>query len=332
MDKRTFTKIAGALGLAAALAPALALAAGPIKLRVSSAAADTDWLSGGLRVFKEQLEKLAPGKFAVEVYTGSSLFRQGTEVPALQRGNLEMSTMTTFEVEQQIPEFSVFSSGYLFRDYAHARKVFDSDIGKAYFAEVARKMELQIIEPMYLGTRQVNLRDGRAVKTPADLSGIKLRVPGGPGWVALGKGLGVTPTPMAVSEVYLALKTGAIDGQENPLPITKANNFQEVTKTIVLTSHLVQPVFLTMAKKKWDQIDAAGQQAVRQAARLAADYNDQGRIKEEAEIVDFFKSKGLTIQTPDLAAFRASVDKEYAQAGIAAKWPKGLKEKIEAVR
>src|SRR4051812_44672780 len=91
--------------------------------RFSTAAPRPDFLSRSLAMFKAELEKAAP-EFDVQVYPGSQLFRQGTEVPALQRGNLEMSTMTTFEVAQQVPEFGVFNRAYLFRDYDHARKTF----------------------------------------------------------------------------------------------------------------------------------------------------------------------------------------------------------------
>src|SRR5213082_3049429 len=125
-------------------------------LRVSTAAPPPDFLSRSLGQFKAELEKAAP-EFDVQVYPGSQLFRQGTEVPALQRGNLEMSTMTTFEVEQQLPEYGVLSAGYAFRDYDHMHKVFDGPIGKDYTDAVSKAMGIQIIDTVYLGTRQMNL-------------------------------------------------------------------------------------------------------------------------------------------------------------------------------
>src|SRR3954452_14095004 len=102
-------------------------------LRFSTAAPPPDFLSRSLAMFKTELEKSAP-EFDVQVYPGSQLFRQGTEVPALQRGNLEMSTMTTFEVAQQVPEFAFFNRAYLFRDYPHAYKTFTGPVGKRYAA------------------------------------------------------------------------------------------------------------------------------------------------------------------------------------------------------
>src|SRR5438477_8084817 len=155
-------------------------------LRFSTAAPPPDFLSRSLAQFKAELEKAAP-EFDVQVYAGSQLFRQGTEVPALQRGNLEMSTMTTFEVAQQMPEYGLFNRAYLFRDYAHLRKVFDGPIGADYRRKVAGKMGIEILSVAYLGTRQVNLRAKRDVKAPDDLAGVKMRMPAGPEWLLLGR-------------------------------------------------------------------------------------------------------------------------------------------------
>lgn len=320
----------------AALAVALGTAslgwAQAVTLRISHAANEADWLHKSMLMFKDNVEKALPGQVAVQVHGASSLFRQGTEVPALQRGNLEMSTMTTFEVEQQMPEYGIFSSGYLFRDYAHLANVMRGPVGKDYYEAVAAKMGIQIIEVTYLGTRQLMLRQAKDVKTPADLAGVKMRMPAGPGWLALGKGLGVSPTPMAMPEVYLSLKTGTIDGQDNPLGIARANNLQEVSQQIVMTSHLVQPVFYAIAKPFWDKLTPAQQEAIRKAARESATANDNGKLAEEKEMVAFFQKAGLKIATPDLAAFRASVDKQYTESGLAAKWQPGLKDKVLAVK
>lgn len=301
-------------------------------IRISCAAIDTDALSKSMYLFKDTLEKSAPGKFDVKVYPASTLFKQGTEVPAMQRGNLEMSTMTTFEVEQQVPEFAIFSTGYLFRDYAHMKAVFASPIGAEYAKKVEEVMDIKILQPFYLGTRQVNLRKARDVKGPDDLKGVKLRVPGGPGWLSLARGLGVSPTPMAMPEVYLALSTGTIDGQENPLSIMRANKLEEVTQQVVLTSHLVQPVFLSMAMSAWKKMSAEDQAKALAAAKVAADSNDQARLAEEQGIVDALQAKGLKIARPDLASFKRSVMAQYEVAGLKARWPTGMYERIQLVK
>jgi tripartite ATP-independent transporter DctP family solute receptor len=272
-----------------------------IPLRFSTAAPPPDFLSRSMQQFKADLERAAP-EFDVQLHYASSLFRQGTEVPAMQRGNLEMSTMTTFEVAQQVPEFGFMNRAYLFRDYDHAYKTLTGALGKRYVDAVASKMNVLILAPTYLGTRQVALRTPREVKGPADLSGLKLRMPGGPDWLLLAQSIGATPTPMAMPEVYLSLQTGAIDGQENPPTIFNAAKFHEVSKQMVLTSHLVQPVFYTVAKPFFDKLGPQQRQKLQAAAVRAARWNDEQRLADEKTVLDGLAAKGLTVSRPDLGA------------------------------
>jgi TRAP-type transport system periplasmic protein len=319
------------LALAAALVSATAGAQQKIPLRFSTAAPPPDFLTRSIQQFKADLEAAAP-EFDVQVHPGSTLFRQGTEVPALQRGNLEMSTMTTFEVAQQMPEFGFFNRAYLFRDYDHAYKTFTGPLGKRYADAVAAKMGVVILAPTYLGTRQVNLRVARDVKGPADLAGVKMRMPGGPDWLLLGQSIGVTPTPMNMPEVYLALQTGTIDGQENPPTIGNAAKFFEVTKQLVITSHLVQPVFYSIAKPYFDKLTADQRQKLTAAAIKAARWNDEQRLNDEKTIIDGLAGRGLTVTRPDLATFRANADKVYAGADAAKPWDRKMMDEVMAVR
>ncbi len=153
--------------------------------------------------------------------------------------------------------------------------MFDGPIGEAYREAVAAKMGVVILAVGYLGTRQVNLRTKRDVHAPADLAGVKMRMPADPEWLLLGRAIGVSPVPMGMPEVYLALKTGTIDGQENPLSILAAAKFYEVTQQVVLTSHLVQPVFLDIGAKPWAKLSDDQQAKLRAAAQAAMKQNDR---------------------------------------------------------
>jgi tripartite ATP-independent transporter DctP family solute receptor len=314
-------------GLAAA--PFAARAQTATRLRISTAAPPGDFLAKALEGLKAELDAAKVG-LAAEVYPAGTLFKQGTEVPAMQRGNLEMSTMTTFEVAQQIPEYGFFNRGYLFRDYEHMHRVFGGPIGETYRKAVSDKMGIEILATAYLGTRQVNLRHRRPVKTPEDLAGVKLRMTAGPEWLLLGRALGANPVPMGMAEVYLALKTGTIDGQENPLTILNAAKFYEVTEQVVLTSHMVQPVFINIATPAWARLDAAQQAALRSAAAHAAQANDSGRLGDEKTVADGLAARGLTVDTPDLAAFRAHADKVYADSDVAKSWNAALAKQVQA--
>jgi TRAP-type transport system periplasmic protein len=320
------------LVLAAGIAMTASAAAQKIQLRFSTAAPPPDFLSKSLERFKEEVDKAAPDQFDIKLHPGSSLFRQGTEVPAIQRGNLEMSTMTTFEVAQQIPEWGFFNRAFLFRDWDHVAKVMSGPIGERYKKDVADKMGIVILAPTYLGTRQLNLRTKRDVKGPADLAGVKLRMTGGPEWLLLGEALGVTPTPMAMPEVYLSLKTGSIDGQENPLTIMNAAKFYEVTEQVVLTAHLVQPVFYSLRKQTWDALSAAQKKVIQDAAETATRQNNEARLNDEKQVAERLKAQGLTITAVDMKPFLDKADQVYGASDFAKAWNKELMAQAVAVK
>jgi TRAP-type C4-dicarboxylate transport system substrate-binding protein len=132
--------------------------------------------------------------------------------------------------------------------------------------------------------------------------------------------------------VYLGLKTGTIDGQDNPLSGVRAAKFYEVMKQIVLTSHLVDGVFIALSSKTWNAMNASQKQKVQAAAQAAVAFNNDGNIKEEAQLVDFFKKEGLQVTTPDVDAFRKTVQMAYLNSEYAKIWPKGLVERVNAVK
>jgi tripartite ATP-independent transporter DctP family solute receptor len=330
LDRRVLLGATAAIALTASGLPALAQS--KTVLRISTPAVPDDWHAKMWTVFKDTLEKSAPGEFDVQINLNASLFKQGAEPTAMARGNLELTTVSAQDIAKQVPEFSIFTAGYIVRDPAQQQKIFNGPIGAEMFKLVADKMEITPLATAYLGTRQVNLREVRKVNVPADLKGVKLRMPGSKEWLFLGEALGATPTPLAFGEVYLGLKSGTIDGQDNPLPSVKAAKFYEVTKQIVLTGHLVDGIFISIASKAFKALSPANQQKVLAAAQAAAAFNNENRIKEEAELVAFFKKEGLQVSTPDLDAFHKTVQAAYQNSDYAKVWPKGLLERINATK
>ena len=329
--RRSLLLAASVVAVAGTLLPA-AQAQTKTVLRVSTPAVPDDWHAKMWTVFKDSLEKSAPGEFDVQINLNASLFKQGTEPAAMARGNLELTSISAFDIAKLVPEFSVFTAGYIVRDPDHQQKVFNGPIGTDMFKLVSEKMDVTPLSTVYLGTRQVNLREVRNVKTPADLKGVKLRMPGSKEWLFLGEALGATPTPLAFGEVYLGLKTGTIDGQDNPLPSVRAAKFYEVTKQIVMTSHLVDGIFIAISNKAWNAMSPTQKQKVKAAADAASAFNNENRIKEEGQLVEFFKKEGLQVTTPDVEAFRKSVQTTYQNSEYAKVWSKGLLERINATK
>ena len=325
------------LGLAAAAAftattATTAFAQTKTVLRISSPAVPDDWHGKMWGVFKESLDKSSPSAYDVQINLNSALFKQGTEPAAMARGNLELASISAFDIAKLVPAFSVFTAGYVIRDPKHQQKVFNGPIGDELFKLASEKMDVTILATAYLGTRQLNLRDDRKVNTPADLKGVKLRMPGSKEWLFLGNALGATATPLAFGEVYMGLKTGTIDGQDNPLPTVRAAKFYEVTQQIVLTNHLVDSLFIAVSNKTWNSLSAAEQKNLKAAAQAAAKFNNDNRIQEETQILEFFKKQGLKVNKPDQEAFRKAVQATYDKSEMAQSWPKGLVERINATK
>jgi TRAP-type C4-dicarboxylate transport system substrate-binding protein len=193
------------------------------------------------------------------------------------------------------------------------------------------QLGVRILGPTYFGTRQVGLKPAKVIKTPADMAGIKLRMPGGDAWQFLGTALGANPTPMAYAEVYTGLQTGAIDGQDNPLPNVENMKFYEVMSQIVLTSHLVGYDLLTVSDKAFKAMSPAQQAKFTKAADEAIDFCTKKHLAREKELADFMKAKGLKLYEPDVAAFRKFAQDKYLASDLAKDWPKGMLEKINAI-
>jgi len=157
-------------------------------------------------------------------------------------------------------------------------------------------------------------------------------MPGTDAWLFLGKALGANPVPVAFTEVYTALQTGAIDGQDNPLPTSRDRKFYEVTKQVVLTNHLVDMNFLSISRKVWDGFSPAQQETMQKAATEAAAKIAKDILAQEAEIQAFFKDQGLKVYTPDLNAFRTRVQKMYLESEYAKDWPKGMVDRVNAIQ
>jgi TRAP-type C4-dicarboxylate transport system substrate-binding protein len=314
----------GGLMLAAAM-PAIAQDK-PV-LRFSAVFSEQDIRAEMMGMFAGQIVD----DFTLEPYYGGNLFKQGTELVALQRGNLEMGNIAPQDISNQIPAWSVLTSAYLFRDAAHLRTFFDSDVGAEFKAMAEEQLGIHILGPTYFGARQVGLRIDKEIKTPADMAGIKLRMPGGDAWQFLGTSLGANPTPMAYAEVYTGLQTGAIDGQDNPLPNVENMKFYEVMKQIVLTSHLVGYDLLVISGDAWNAMTPEQQETVQAAATAAIDFSQKAHLDREAALLEQFKGAGLNIYEPDIAAFRTHAQQMYLDSELAKDWPEGVVDRINAL-
>jgi tripartite ATP-independent transporter DctP family solute receptor len=322
---RRQTLIAG--GLLAASTALPALAADKPKLRFSAVFSDQDIRAEMMKKFSDAIKD----DFDYEGYYGGTLFKQGTELVALQRGNLEMSNIAPQDFSKQMPEWSIVTAAYVFRDTDHLKKFFASEMGQDLKKKTEEQLHVRVLGPTYFGVRQVGLKPDKKIEKPADMAGIKLRMPGGEAWQFLGKSLGANPVAMAYAEVYTGLQTGAIDGQDNPLPNVQNMKFYEVMSQIVLTSHLVGFDLLTVSSKTWNAMSPELQKKFQKAADDAIDWSTGQHLAREKELASSFEKKGLKIYKPDVDAFREYAQKMYLASDLAKSWPAGMLDKINAL-
>ena len=312
-----------ALGLAASAIPATA-DGHKMTFTLATSGSETDQRSVAMaEVFAPMVASFADYQAG---YNGT-LFAQGTELEAIAGGNLTMSIASAQELAQFFPEFSIFATGYVHQDAAHQVRVFNDPLMDPFKQKVEDELGVKLLSVMYLGRRHVNLRQTREeldVQTPADLAGVNLRMPGTDAWQFLGAALGASPTPLAFSEVYTSLASGAIDGQDNPLPTVVDQKFYEVTKQIALTSHLVDLNYIAFSAETWNSLDADQKITVQRAADAAAAYGRLKQLDKENSLADFIRSQGVEIYTPDLEAFRTHVQAQYVGSEAAASWPEGV--------
>ncbi|KJS13421.1 MAG: C4-dicarboxylate ABC transporter [Hoeflea sp. BRH_c9] len=329
LTRRMLLACAVSIG-AAGFVPA-SFAQDKLTLRMSTPASETDQRSVALAsVFAPAVADFA----TYQPHYNGSLIGQGAELEAISSGDLEMSIASAQELATFFPEFSIFATGYVHQSAEHQVAVFNDPLMDPFKKKVEDELGVKLLSVMYLGRRHVNLRQSKEelnVTKPEDLAGVNLRMPGSDAWLFLGKALGANPTPMAFTEIYTALSTGSVDGQDNPLPTVVDAKFYEVTKQVVLTSHLVDLNYIAFSKAVWDKLTPEQQAAVQKGADDAAESGRQAQLKKEEDLVSFLKEKGLEIYEPDLNAFRTHVQAQYVGSEFAASWPEGVLDKINAL-
>lgn len=316
---------------ALALVANTAAAQDKVTLRFSAVASEKDQRAVALtEIFGPAVAEFAD----FQPHWNATLFAQGTELEAIAVGDLEMSITAAQEIAPFFPEWSIFAAGYVMQDAEHQLRVFNDPLMEPFKQTVRDELGVHLLAPMYLGRRHVNLRQTRDeidVQTPEDLAGVNLRMPGADSWQFLGRAIGANPTPMAFTEVYTALQTGAVDGQDNPLPTMVDAKFYEVTNQVALTSHLVDWNFIAVAAEVFDGLTKEQQTAMTEAAMAAAASAREKQLTLEGELVAFLRDEGLDVYEPDRKAFREAVQATYLESDFAEAWPEGVLDAINAL-
>ncbi|MBD5608198.1 MAG: DctP family TRAP transporter solute-binding subunit [Desulfovibrio sp.] len=288
--------------LAALLISASLAVAAPVTLKLGHIAEPENVYGQGADHFAKLVKERSNGEIDIQVFPSSQLGNQRDLVEGLGLGTVDMTLTGTAVMGNFVPEVAVFDLPFIFRDTDHAYKALDT-VGM----DLAKKGEDQGMITLAIwenGVRHMT-NNKRAVKTPEDMKGLKMRVMEQPVYIEMMKSLGASPTPMAMSELYTALQKGVIDGQENPLGHIATKRFNEVQKHLSLTGHTYAAEPLLISKMAWNKLTPEQQEIVRQAAIDTRDWERQLCRDLEGKFLQQIKDAGTTEVNDDVdkAAF-----------------------------
>ena len=262
--------------------------------------------------FGEELSALTDGRITVEIYPNESLGKEMDLINGMQLGTADM-TITGESLQNWAPMAALLAVPYAYKSIEHMDAIAGGEIGAQIEAQIIEKAKVRPVAYFARGPR--NLTTNRPIKSPADLDGLKMRVPNVPLFVDVWKALGAQPTPMAFSEVFTSLQNGTIDAQENPLALIKSASFFEVQKHVNLTEHVRSWIYLALSEKTWSKLSEADQKAVMEAGMRAQKYERELFLADEQKLVQELQDKGMTFVEVDGAAF-ASKAKDAVLANV----------------
>lgn len=263
-------------------------------------------LGAGARVFAEEVPAATDGRFSVEQYPNGVLGGEVEMLQAVQRGTLDLAFITGAPLPNIIPEVGVFNIPFLFRDIRHARAVLDSTIGQSYLDKF-RPKNLVALAWGENGIRHIT-NSKRPILTPADLKGLKLRLPQSDVMLAGFKALGADVAPLPFPELYDALKKGRFDGQENPIATILASKFDQVQKHLTLSSHVYDPAMFVMSVAVFESLSPQDRDAMLTSATIAAGASRSFASRAQTRGVDILKQAGMQVVPGiDAAQFSTSM-------------------------
>ena len=276
-------------------------------LTLSHYGSPNDTVTGAVEVMAERASELSGGRITINIHPNSELGDSNAQLNGTRTGAIDIVVVGNPYYTAFAPELNVLDLPFLFEDEAHAYKVMDGEIGR----ELLDSLESSNL--IGLACYEIGFRDltnnRNPIKTVTDLAGLKLRTTPNPAHISAFRSWGASPTPMPFKEVYFSLKTGVIDGQENPVHHIHANNLQEVQQYLSLTRHAYTCAPMAMNLDRYKSMDTAMRQVLVQAAVEGAQYERQMNEKKNEESLQALENAGMIVEeNPDTDGFRNGVE------------------------
>jgi TRAP-type transport system periplasmic protein len=310
---------------------ALALPAGAAKVKMnigSTYGADAP-VHFGLVKFKELAEERSKGEFEVQLHIGGAMGGEREVFEAMGSGGLEMGAMGSGDVSIFYPKWMVYEVPYSLRDADHFWKFWNGPLGKEVNDMILKERGVLTTGIVYRGARW--LTANRPIKTPAEMKGLKLRLPEVKAWVEIWKSIGAVPVVVTFPEVYMALKTGVAEAQENPLESIWSYKFYEAQKYLIGTRHVYAAAKYQVSKRWLDTLKPDQQQLILATWKDATDYANKLAMEFDKKLVGDLQAKGMTLIEPDAVAFQKAVQPAMTELNKNV-WMPGLYEKVKAIK
>jgi len=281
-------------------------------LKIGYATAPTSHYGVGTTAFCDEIEKRTTGRYKCQQFANSALGGEREMIEAVQLGTLDLVNTSTGPVGNFVPDVNIVDIPFLFRDYEHARKTLDGPIGDDLRAKFNAK-GLIALAWTENGFRHLT-NSKRAVNTPDDVKGLKVRTMQNKVHIQAFQSIGVQPTPMAFPELFTALQQGTVDGQENPIPVILSAKFVQVQKHLSLTGHVYSPALLIMSPALWNKLSDADKKAFTEAGKLASAAQRKKVNDDEASGIEELRKGGMqVVAQPDGNAFRRAMTPVWSE-------------------
>jgi tripartite ATP-independent transporter DctP family solute receptor len=312
-----------------ALAAPLPATAAKVKINIGSTYGPDAPVHFGQVKFKELLEQRSKGEMEVLIHVGGAMGGERDVFEGMSSGGLEMGAMGSGDVSQFFPKYMVFEVPYVLRDADHFWKFWNGPVGKEINDVVLKERGVITAGIVYRGARY--LTANKPIRRPEEVKGLKIRLPEVRAWVKIWESLGALPVVVAFPEVYMALKTGVAEAQENPPESIWSYKFYEAQKYLIGTKHVYSACKYQISKKWFDRLTPDQQRLILATWKDATDYANKLAVETDAKILKDLQGKGMTLIEPDLPAFQKAVQPALQELNRTL-WVPGLLEKVLAIK
>ncbi len=283
----------------------------------------------------QQIQQRTSNRYTMEVFPASALGNEPTINQGLALGTVDLIYTGTSFAGAQYGPLAISGAPYMMRNFAHWQAYRDSELFRELSAGYGQATGHRVLALTYYGERMVTAN--REIRTPADMRGLKLRVPQAPLYLMFARSVGANATPIAFAEVYLALQQGTVDAQENPLPTIEAKKFYEVQSHIILSSHITESLLTIAGAPLWNRLTPADRQifeaVFRESAARATDEIRQAeqRLAEEFSRRNCANGRPCVVVRPDREAFRQAAVPLHNDQAAGARWTRQQYDRLQAL-